>query len=389
MHSLKKLAVLPAVFISAAAFFGCTQKQYSLYTNIPQSGYTVLDKNYKNVTQIAGYQHSDKIYNDEDTTGFTTKRRLYFAMVAEAELIVMSDFSSEQATDRFDEFSKQVSTTLNSIDKALSTTVENSDISLFNKAEAGAELEINQITYNVLSEAKSVYNLTQGYYNPALYYNVIAYGFGGEEDRPQTSADLPSDETIGKYTDLASHFSEVQLAEREGRYYVTKPEYTVQVEDKTCSLKLDLGGIGKGYAVDRVDELFEEYGYKFGHFNFAASSMLVKSHPNLGAYNVSFIGPRSPSRDVYIQTTVRNEKISTSGDNEQFYIIDGVRYSHVIDPTTGKPVQTGIMSATVIGGGAARADALTTAIMAMGSERAIKFAEEKLTDVRVIFTCEE
>ena len=72
----------------------------------------------------------------------------------------------------------------------------------------------------------------------------------------------------------------------------------------------------------------------------------------------------------------------------QYYIIDGVRYCHVIDPTTGKPVNNGIMSATVIGGTAAAGDALTTALMAMGKDKALNFIESKLQDVKVAFTYE-
>ena len=116
--------------------------------------------------------------------------------------------------------------------------------------------------------------------------------------------------------------------------------------------------------------------------------MAVKSHFEQGAYNMGFVDPRSPQRDPYFMTKIRNEKLSTSGDNEQRYFIDGVRYCHIIDPTTGKPIRTGIMSATVIGGSAAEDDALTTAIMAMGKERASNFIKEKLTDRKVVFTCE-
>ncbi|MDE6667868.1 MAG: FAD:protein FMN transferase, partial [Clostridia bacterium] len=124
------------------------------------------------------------------------------------------------------------------------------------------------------------------------------------------------------------------------------------------------------------------------YFNFGSSSMLVKRHFKSGNFNLEFVSPRSITRDGYFKTSVRDEKISTSGDNEQRYFIDGTRYCHIIDPTTGKPVQTGIMSATVIGGTAASADALTTAIMAMGKDKAISFIEENLTDRKVVFTVE-
>lgn len=116
--------------------------------------------------------------------------------------------------------------------------------------------------------------------------------------------------------------------------------------------------------------------------------MLVKGYTDGGSYNVGFAGPRSPMREPYLYTKIQGEKLSTSGDNEQVYSIGGKRYCHIIDPTTGKPVQTGIMSVTVIGGSAAEDDALTTAIMAMGKERAVQFIEEKLADRKVAFCCE-
>ena len=86
-------------------------------------------------------------------------------------------------------------------------------------------------------------------------------------------------------------------------------------------------------------------------------------------------------------TPIANLSVSTSGDNAQYYMIDGVRYCHVINPKTGKPVQTGVMSATILGGSAAEDDAYTTAIMAMGRDKAAEFVKTKLTDRRVVFSC--
>ncbi|MBD5632421.1 MAG: FAD:protein FMN transferase [Clostridia bacterium] len=384
----KKLFVLPVACIALACTVGCSQKSYAVYTNIPQGGYEIIDKNYKLTGEISGYTKPEKEFTEVDTSAYTSKRRLYYSMMSDAELVVSADFSAAGAEDKFTAFAHEVGGTLNAIDSALSTSVANSDITLFNEAAPGAQIEIREITYEVLGLALSVNAKTGGYYNPALYYNIYAYGFGGAHNYPQNKSELPSDEVIEKYTALATHFGEITLSEAAGKYYALKPTATVEVGGETLSLKLDLGGIGKGYAVDKVDELFDEYGYKYGHFNFAASSMLVKSNLLQGEYEIRFGSPRSPSRDPYFSVFARNEKLSTSGDNEQKYIIDGTRYCHIIDPTTGKPVQTGIMSATVIGGSAAEADALTTAIMAMGKERAVQFIETELKDKRVFFCCE-
>lgn len=350
-----------------------------------QDGYEVVDGSFK-PELIEGYTPSERGGEAPDSTGYTTQGKTYFSMYTDATVTVSANFEAEGEKDKLNAFFAEFKTALDDIDKSLSTSVVNSDVSKFNAAAAGEKVQISKTAYEVISEAKRVYEMTEGYYNPALYYNVLAYGFG-DNHRVMTKEDLPSDEIILKYNDLASHFGELQLIQEGETHYAVKPEYTVEVEGETLTLHIDLSGIGKGYAVDKVEKLFNDYGYEYGYFSFGSSSMLVKRHLD-GAYKLGLSNPRSPSRKPYIQTEILNEKLSTSGDNEQYYVIDGVRYCHVIDPTTGKPVQTGIMSATVIGGSAAEDDALTTAIMAMGKEKAISFVKEKLNDRRVIFTCE-
>lgn len=366
-------------------FAGCEQPSYDFYTNMPVGTYEIADAHFT-AHNIGGYTAADRNFEEVDTSAFDSVGRLYFSMTTDAELVVSADFSTDAAVANFTAFTTAVKYKLDAIDKALSTSVDNSDISKFNAASAGEKLEITQISYEVLGTALKVYNETDGCYNPALYYNIQAYGFGGAKSIPKTAAELPKDEVIAKYTELACHFGEIELSNEGGKYFVTKPSQTVEIDGVTYAMKLDLGGIGKGYAVDCVDALYDAYGYNYGYFNFGSSSIVMKSNYLQGAYNLGFSSPRSPARDPYITTTIRNEKLSTSGDNEQRYFIDGVRYCHIIDPATGKPVQTGIMSATVLGGSAAEDDAYTTAIMCMGKEKAIEFIEEKLTGRRVVFT---
>ncbi|MDE6597413.1 MAG: FAD:protein FMN transferase [Clostridia bacterium] len=390
MKILKKLALIPLACILIFAVAGCKKTGYGVYTNIPQGGYTLTDKTFKLKGQIEGYTAAENQPEAAEGVTYTTRGKLYYEMAAEAELVVAADFSTETAINHYNDFTSAVAAKLDEIGKVLSPTVTNSDIYNFNNAAAGATVEISKITYDVLQLALDIFKWTGGCYNPALYYNVEAYGFGNNHKYPQSSAELPDDETILKYTKLAEHFGEIILSKDEG-YFVTKPTATVDVNGENLSMKLDLGGIGKGCAVDCIDKLFDDYGYKFGYFNFGASSMLVKNHDKNGSYNISFINPRSISRGTYLTTSISNEKLSTSGDYEQYYILDGTRYCHIIDPATGKPVQTGIMTVTVIGGQkeytAAENDALTTALMCMGKDRAIKFIEEQLTDRRVAFTC--
>lgn len=313
----------------------------------------------------------------------------FYSMNNVATLVIYDDFSLRENTEKFNGFVTEAGRLLNAIENSISATKKQSCIYKFNQAEAGDRVELNLHAYNVLSAAKSVYALTDGYYNPAVYYNVQAYGFNGKADSPTNETDLPSEQEIQAYMDLYAHFPELEIYAEGDSYYAVKPEYTVEYGGQTLSLKLDLGGIGKGYAADCINELMDEYGYGEGYFNFGYSSIAFKKYRGGESYGLSFINPRNIEA-TYASVKVSDVCVSTSGDHENYFTLgegaDETRYCHVFDTKTGKPVQTGIMSATVIGGTAAENDALTTAIMAMGCENAVKFIETFLPDRRVVFT---
>lgn len=310
----------------------------------------------------------------------------YFSMNSDAVLTVYEggNTSSKRENDRIKSLADGVYDILAEIESAVSATEECSDISRFNAAAAGEEIQISQIAYDVLEIAKVVFAQTEGYYNPAVYYGVQAFGFNGTARYPKTEDELPSTEITDKYADLASHFSEVKLEQREGNFYVTKPSYTVEAAGQTLALKIDLGGIGKGYATDRVSEYLDEQGFTSAIFNFGNSSIAAKTYRNKN-FTLSLADPRTADGQAYIlDVQLNNECVSTSGDYVNYFELNGVRYSHVFDPFTARPVQTGVMTATVIGGSAAENDGYTTAIMAMGAKKATEFANT-LSDRRVIF----
>lgn len=323
-------------------------------------------------------------------TEYSTKSYSYYCMNTQAGFVVSDIFDSEKET-QFNELCSEIGSILSSIENSLSANIETSSVSAFNEAEAGETVPIDYTAYRALSVAKSVYELTEGYFNPAVYYSVKAYGFNENSDTTTSLKDrIPSESVTASYTSLAAHFGEVKLYKGEDNaFYAVKPSATVQVNGETLSLKLDLGGIGKGIAVDEVNALIDKYGFKYGYFSFGSSSIVCKEHYKNGEYSLSLTNPRSDEEgNVYAKVSVKNSCLSTSGDYQQFFVLDGKRYSHVFNPMTGRPVETGIMTATVIGGTAAEGDALTTAIMAMEREQAVKFAEEKLSGLGVAFTYE-
>lgn len=322
-----------------------------------------------------------------DKLGYTSLSCYFYSMNVDATLVLSDKFDDEKlrlAT----ELKAEITQTLADLDASLSATNKNSYVSKFNAASAGEKVEIDRTTYEVLEIAQETYGLTSGFYNPAVYYSVLAYGFGGGS-YPETEQALPSESIIEKYAELSWSFKDIVLSEEDGKYYALKPNFTVQIDGEEYALKIDLGGIGKGYATDAVNALLDEYGFEYGMFSFGMSSIACKKYYKGGGYRLELTDPRYETYgERFLRTQVSDKCLSASGDDVLYYILGGRRYCHIIDPTTGKPVQTGIMTATVIGGTAAEGDALTTAILAMGKERAVEFINESLSakDLKVVFT---
>lgn len=321
-----------------------------------------------------------------------------FIMHTDAKFAVFDNFTVQKNVRKFDSFKEEVLALLNDIENSLSVTKSTSYVTEFNNAQAGETVQLDKHTYNVLKIAYDMYVFTEGYYNPAVYYSVQAYGFNDSAKTPSSAAELPSAEDVAKYVELSTHFAELSLYEEDGKFYAVKPRYTVEVDGQALSLKVDLGGIGKGYTADLVDDLFDEYGYTMGYFVFGSSSIACKKYADGANFNLSGTDPRcdylTDADDTYFKVNVSNTSLSSSGDYENFYYLDTdgdgkeELLCHVFDPHTGKPVNTGVMCATVIGGSAADNDALTTAIMAMGAQKAIKFINSKIPEKQVIFACD-
>lgn len=233
----------------------------------------------------------------------------------------------------------------------LSASVEGSDIYRINAAAAGESVTVDALTMTLLVKAREIYLLTDGAYDPSVYPLVELWGFAPGEFVVGTPPErLPSEEEIAAAKELVG-FDEA-FALDEDALTVTK------LKD---GAKLDLGGIAKGYAVETA-------------LTAATGETLVNLGGNIGGVGRDFtigIGAPRPYSVSYVGTvTLRSgECISTSGDYERYYEVDGVRYHHIIDPFTGAPADSGLASVTVICSDGALGDALATAVMVAGAER--------------------
>ncbi|MCD8201842.1 MAG: FAD:protein FMN transferase [Clostridia bacterium] len=327
--------------------------------------------------------------------GCSNNTDLYYYMYAMdtwGTICVSGDFSTEEKEDAAYDFCRTAEAEVLAIEDSISASVETSFVNAFNEAEPGDTVEIDEITYDVLSFAMDAYEATDGAYNPGVYYSADLYGFAPrltKDSMPYDRDDsLPDEEYVNAFRELSEAFADIEICKKIGGYYAVKPLKTVEVEGTEYSLKIDLGGIGKGYATKVVYDMFGEYGYDYGSFVFGSSSIAVKkcASEKDGEWYLDFTDPRGYG--TYLESKINDVCLSSSGDYEQYFEYEGTRYCHVIDPATGSPVQTGIIACTIIGGDAALIDAYTTAIMAMGLESAVDFINANLKDSKVVFVYE-
>jgi thiamine biosynthesis lipoprotein len=180
---------------------------------------------------------------------------------------------------------------------------------------------------------------------------------------------LPDPEEVARRTALVD-YRKVVVDDDAGTVYL--PE---------AGMKIGLGGIAKGYALDRAAEALRARGVD-SFLILGGGQVLAGGTRGDRPWKVGVRDPRGTATTYFATLEVTDASTSTSGDYERFFILDGKRYHHIIDPRTGWPSE-GLSGVTVVSPDATLADALSTAIMVMGQERGLALAE-RLPDVEAV-----
>lgn len=215
-----------------------------------------------------------------------------------------------------------------------------------NSLAPNEKLAITETQKQILRKCKNAYDFTEKKFDPTIYPFVKLWGFSPNNDQVFT---LPKAEKINellqnKTVDLSSIIIDNE------NDFITKNNADTQI---------DFGGILKGYATDVAYQILKENNINSGYINVGGSSLKV-----LNVESFSIRHPLNTSKQILELNTknMENFSVSTSGTYEKYHKIDGVTYSHIIDPRKGLPTQTGIVSATVIGLDGVLCDAVSTAL---------------------------
>lgn len=231
-----------------------------------------------------------------------------------------------------------------------SVTDEGSDVYAVNHGQ-GQSVTVHDRTAGLLMFALDMAHETGGALEPTLYPVLTAWGFTTEENR------IPDAEEIGR------------LLEHVGYGRVRMEGNSVILEE---GMMLDLGSVGKGYAGDQTEQILREQGISSALLDIGGNIQAVGAKPDGSDWR---LGLRSPfGEGIFGTLQVSDLAVVTSGNYERYFIgEDGVRYGHIIDPRTGRPVENGLASVTVIAEEGKLCDALSTALFVMGLEDAVAY----------------
>ncbi len=242
------------------------------------------------------------------------------------------------------------------INKQMSTYDPSSELSRFNQSRSEDPFPLSQGTLDVMHEAVRIGQLSDGILDVTVGPLVNLWGFGPNA-RP---VKVPSVELI-KSTQSRIGLDKLLLLS--GAAQKLDPE-----------LYVDLSTIAKGYGVDEVADLLESHDIT-NYLVEIGGEMRISGHKeNQQPWRVAVEKPVTSERAVQRILTIGNNAIATSGDYRNFYEENGVRYSHLINPKTGYPIQHNLVAVTVVHPSCMIADGLATAINVMGVEKGLEFA---------------
>jgi len=235
------------------------------------------------------------------------------------------------------------------LEKLLSDYINDSEISLLNMGQP-IEHPSEDLLAN-LEEAKLYGDLTDGAFDitvqPILELYTKTFG---EENRPPTEQEISEELKKINYRDISING-------------------TVSI---SSGQKITLGGLAKGYAVDKAISILKRNGIESALVNAGGDMMAIGTKPNGEEWNIALINPRDKSDYITI-IPLTNKAVVTSGDYER-YFDDEKTFHHIVDPRTGHSA-TELISVTIIADNAFDADIISTAVFVLGEDQGIKFIE--------------
>lgn len=285
---------------------------------------------------------NSKTQNEEDKS----ESRDIFAMDTYMTLTAYGKNAKKALDEAVDE--------INNIEQLVSTGIDSSEVSQINKNGKGS---VSETTGYLIKRSKEIYDSTNGVFDITIYPIMQAWGF------PTENYCVPGKKELKKLRGLmgADHVL----------YDEKKQEVTLNKE----GMKIDLGGIAKGYTSSKVMDIFKENGISSAVISLGGNVQTLNGKPDGSDWRVAVENPADTGSYIGV-LSIKDKAVITSGGYERYFKQDGKTYHHIIDPATGYPANNGLTSVTIVSDDGTLADGLSTSLFIMGPEKAQKYWKE-------------
>lgn len=258
---------------------------------------------------------------------------------------------------------QQIDESLKRINQQMSTWIKDSEISLFNKSQTTEWYPVSLEFAEVVEAAQSISKLSNGAFDITVGPLINLWGFGKDfkNNNPDDAAIAAAKANIG--------YQQLQVR-------LSPPALKKQIPQ----LQINLSAIAKGYGVDAIADQLAAAGVNDYLVEIGGEIRANGAKPNKSLWRIAIEKPSTKKRSIQQGILLDNTGVATSGDYRNYFEREGKRYSHTIDPETGKPITHTLASITVLHNSAMMSDGLATAIMVLGESKAKEFiANNKLT----------
>lgn len=290
------------------------------------------------------------------------------------------------------DFSQPIDSLLKVVNNEISTYIPTSTISKFNQADSLLELGMffgdyanckadigqcgkvkNLHFYANYVAAKVAHQRTSQAFDPTIMPLVNYWGFGYTPHKAVEKVDSVAIDSLLQFVG----FDKIDILDKNG-YAVIKKE--------NPGIQLDFGGTGQGYGIDVVAEFLELFGIHNYLVDIGGECRARGKNASGGWWTIGVNTPKSEAEltDFTRVVELQNMSVSTSGNYRNFHELDGGKYSHFINPATGFPEKSTLLSVSVFGKDCLTPDALATGFMVMGLEKAYALASQ-LSDIEALF----
>jgi len=282
----------------------------------------------------------------EEAPGFLVSENRAL-MGTEVIIKVFGDDRSEMeraVQEAFEEISR--------LERMMSNFIPTSELSRINQQAGKAPVPVSRELFSVIRQSLMFSDITEGTFDISFASVGKLWDF--------RAGIMPTPEAVKKQLPFVN-YRKIQLNEKNSSVFLPYPE-----------MEIGLGGIGKGYAVDRAMDVLTKHGIHDAII-MAGGDMMVKGKKGKDLWRVGLRDPDNKDKILAV-LPLQDRAVSTSGDYERFFIKDGVRYHHIIDTRTGYPARL-CRSVTLLAKDATTTDGLTKGVFIMGPERGMALVE--------------